>query len=89
EEAFILLYYSKIDPLTILKFILINGYYSIGLKPLVIKEGGLAYFMVIDLGIANERSGNIYLSLINRFKWSRINLIIKGKHVFNNATIVV
>ncbi|MEM0355303.1 MAG: amidohydrolase family protein [Desulfurococcaceae archaeon] len=89
EEAFILLYYSKIDPLTILKFILINGYYSIGLKPLVIKEGGLAYFMVIDLGIANERSGNIYLSLINRFKWSRINLIIKGKHVFSNATIVV
>lgn len=84
EEASILLY-SKIDPLNILRFILINGYHSIGLKPLVIREGAPAYLMVVDLGLANERSGNIALSLINRIKWSKVRLLIKGNYVFSGG----
>lgn len=87
EEASIMLYYSKVDPLNILRFLLINGYYSIGLKPMVIRENAPAYFMVVDLGLANERSGNIALSLINRIKWSKVRLVIKGGSVFNGNSL--
>ena len=81
-EAHTLLYLKKIRPKKLLEMLLWNGYYAIGREPYPLEEGSEAYFMVIDLGLANERSGNIYLSLINRVLWSKRMVIVKRDKVY-------
>lgn len=81
-DAYTLLYYLKLDPKLILEMLLINGYRAIGWEPKVIKEGVEASFMVLDLGLANERSGNIYLSIINRAEWCREKIVVKKGSIY-------
>lgn len=76
-DAYYLHNLMKIDPKKILEMLIINGYKAIGKKPSYIVEGNNAYIMVADLGLANERTRNIYLSIINRILWSREKLVIK------------
>ncbi len=81
-DAYLLLYLKKIDPRILLKMLLFNGYYAIGRKPYYLMEGAEAMFMVIDLGLANERTDNVYLSIINRVLWSRKKIIVKHDKVY-------
>ncbi len=81
-DAYYLHSLLKIEPKKVLEMILINGYKAIGEKPVYIYEGEKAFFMIADLGLANERSGNIYLSLINRILWSKQKLIIKYDRMY-------
>jgi len=85
-EAHLLENYLKINPKTILEMLFVNGYHAVGEKPYFITEGDRANVMIVDLGLANERSGNIYLSLINRLPWSRSRIIIKHDKVFKITT---
>jgi len=81
-DLYVLLLYKRIDPLKLLEIALINGYKAIRKTPLVIEEGKPAYFMVVDLGLGNKRSGNIYLSIISRILWSSMRIIVKNTRVY-------
>lgn len=81
-DAYLLLYHLKLDPKLILEMVLINGYKAVGWEPKVIKEGAEANFMVLDLGLANERSGNVYLSILNRVNWCRGKTVVKKGSIY-------
>ncbi|MEM1921741.1 MAG: amidohydrolase family protein [Desulfurococcaceae archaeon] len=81
-EAYILAYLLKIPIDKLLEMILINGYRAIGRKPLTIEEGGRAYFMIVDLGLANTRSGFQLFSIINRILWSKRKIIVKNNKLY-------
>ncbi|ADI31445.1 amidohydrolase family protein [Staphylothermus hellenicus] len=74
--------YKDIDPKIFLEMTIINGYYAVKQKPLIIREGEKAYFMGVDLGIANDRSGNIYGSIINRVIWSPYKIFVKENNLY-------
>ncbi len=78
-DAYLLHIVKKINPKTIVEMATINGYKALGMKPRFILENKPAYFMIADLGLANTRSGNIYLSVVNRILWSHRIIVKKDK----------
>lgn len=81
-EAYILTYLLKIPISKVFEITLINGYKTIDYKPIVIEEGSRAYFMVIDLGLANTRSSFPEFSVINRILWSKRKIIVKSNKLY-------
>lgn len=81
-EAHILAYSLKISPRDLLRMVLLNGYRAIGERPSYVEEGESAYFAVIDLGLANERSRFPELSIVNRVLWSPRKVIVKFNKVY-------
>lgn len=81
-ESYILAYLLKIPISKVLEITLLNGYRAIYEKPFVIEERGKAYFMVVDLGLANTRSSFPQFSVINRILWSRRKIIVKYNKLY-------
>jgi len=82
SDAYLLFIVKKIEPKSLIRFATVNGYKALGMKPSYIMEGFEANFMVIDLGLANHRSGDIYVSIVNRILWSRRRVIVKRDKLY-------
>ena len=85
-EGYLLTKLLKINPRKVLEMVLLNGYYAVGEKPFYLREDEKAYFMIVDLGLANERSKNIYFSILSRILWSREKIIVKYDRVYYLTT---
>ncbi len=82
EAEFLFNYFPDIDPKLVVEIATLNGYKSIGMEPYTIDEGKEAFLLIADLGIANERSGNIYASIIRRITWSNQIIVLKKNKIY-------
>lgn len=71
-----------LDPRRIVEALTIHGYHAMGIEPPTIEEGGEAYMLGLDLGLAGRRTWNIYASIIRRAPWSKRIIVFRKDLVY-------